>query len=237
VILALAKYVTAFDVDLVTLSGKPSELPQVKGLLEQLLPILPQRIIQAKDFPAGDWYPMSSDNKINDAKSVTAVGAALYKAIHNGLVPNWSVQRKGTGATVHENYWGAMPLRNQPNKFSRLYLEPGVSEAMHTIMIGTCVGRKLLKSAAKPEQVYRLRWRDKEKWLGAAVNATLNITLNRVSPLTEGDTESIEIVKVEGAVQNKPVTLQDVELQLCTLEGDEFWVDSGRFEVTWPINL
>ena len=79
--------------------------------------------------------------------------------------------------------------------------------------------------------------RDKEKWLGAAVNATLNITLNRVLPPTEGDTESIEIVKVEGAIQNKPVTLQDVELQLCTLEGDEFWVDSGRFEVTWPINL
>ena len=237
VILSLAKYVAAFDVDLVTLSGKPSELPQVKGLLDQLLPVLPQRIIQAKDFPAGDWYPMSSDNKINDAKSVTAVGAALYQAIHNGLVPNWSVQRKGTGATVHENYWGAMPLRNQPTKFSRVYLEPAVQEATHPIMIGTCIGRKLLKSAAKPEQVYRLRWRDKEKWLGAAVNATLQITLQRIPPVVEGETESLQIVNVDGMVRDQPVTLQDVELQLCTLEGEEFWVDSGRFEVTWPISL
>lgn len=237
VIIALAKYVTAFEVDLVTLSGKPSELPQVKGLLEQLLPILPQRIIQAKDFPAGDWYPMSSDNKINDAKSVTAVGAALYKAIQNGNVPNWSVHRKGTGATVHENYWGAMPLRNQPNKFSRVYLEPSVSEATHPIMIGTCIGRKLLKSAAKPEQVYRFRWRDKEKWIGAAVNATLSVTLKRVPPQVEGDTESIEIVNIEGVIHNQSVMLFDVELQLCTLEGDEFWVDSGRFEVTWPISI
>jgi hypothetical protein len=39
VILSLAKYVAAFEVDLVTLSGKPSELPQVKRLLEAFLPV------------------------------------------------------------------------------------------------------------------------------------------------------------------------------------------------------
>jgi hypothetical protein len=74
---SLAKYVTAFGVDLITLSGKPSELPQVKGLLEDYLPVLPQRVLQAKNYPAGDWYPMSSNTTINDAKTVTAVGAAL----------------------------------------------------------------------------------------------------------------------------------------------------------------
>ena len=45
---------------------------------------MPQRIIQAKNYPAGDWYPMTSDNRINDAKSVTAVGAALTG--HQGWV-------------------------------------------------------------------------------------------------------------------------------------------------------
>jgi len=237
VILSLAKYVAAFDVDLVTLSGKPSELPQVKGLLEKLLPILPQRIIQAKDFPAGDWYPMSSDNKINDAKSVTAVGAALYQAIHNGLVPNWSVQLKGSGVPVQENYWGRMPQKHQPTKFGKVYLEPGVQEATHPVMIGSRIGRQLLKSAAKPEQVYRLRWRDKDKWAGAAANATLQVTLRRVPPTIDGDTESLEVVNVVGEVRGQSVETQDVELQLCTLEDEEFWVDSGRFEVTWPVSL
>ena len=37
---SLAKYVAAYEVDLVTLSGKPSELPQVKRILEDLLPKL-----------------------------------------------------------------------------------------------------------------------------------------------------------------------------------------------------
>jgi len=60
IILSLSKYAAAYEVDLVTLSGKPSELPKVKQLLEHLLPVLPQRIIQAKSFPqraSPPWEP------------------------------------------------------------------------------------------------------------------------------------------------------------------------------------
>jgi len=233
VILSLAKYVAAYEVDLVTLSGKPSELPKVKQLLEHLLPILPQRIIQAKAFPAGDWYPMSSDNTIHDAKSVTAVGATLYQAIHNGRIPGWSIRV----ASVPESpkcYWGAMPTRNQPNQFSRQYLEPKQNEATHPVLIGTCIGRKVLPSATKPEQVYRFRWAERDQFVGAAHNATLQVTLRRVPPTQPGDMESLAIVNVKGAAGDHQVTKDDVELQLCTLEGDEFWIDAGRFEITWP---
>ncbi|MFZ4764426.1 MAG: virulence factor SrfB, partial [Roseimicrobium sp.] len=233
VILALAKYAVAYEVDLVTLSGKPSELPKVKQLLEHLLPILPQRIIQAKAFPAGDWYPMSSDNTIHDAKSVTAVGAALYQAIHNGRIPGWNIRI----ATSHESpkcFWGAMPTRNQPNQFSRTYLVPTQAEATHPILIGTCIGRKLLPSATKPEQVYRFRWRDRERFIGAAHNATLQVTLRRLPPTQPGDMEGLSIVNVKGHAGEHVVTKDDVELQLCTMESDEFWIDAGRFEITWP---
>ena len=232
-IFSLAKYVTAFDVDVVTLSGKPSELPQVKALLERVLPILPQRIVQAKDFPAGDWYPMSSDTRIHDAKSVTAVGAALYQAIYNGRIPRWSIKRLGSGK-IGDNYWGSMPAKVQPDRFGRLYLSPGESEATHPILIGTCIGRKLLPSAAKPEQVYRLRWKDRDKWVGVPQNATLHVTLSRVLGAVADETESLKITAVEGNAGGKPVSLDDVELQLCTLDGDEFWMDNGRFEVVWP---
>jgi len=234
VILSLAKYVAAYEVDLVTLSGKPSELPKVKQLLEHLLPILPQRIIQAKAFPAGDWYPMSSDNTIHDAKSVTAVGAALFQAIHNGRIPGWNI-RIASGQEIAKCYWGAMPTRNQPNQFSRLYLEPNQAEATHPILIGTCIGRKLLPSATKPEQVYRFRWRDRDRFAGVAHNAALQVTLRRVPPTQLGDIESLAIASVKSTAGDHVVTKDDVELQLCTLEGDEFWVDTGRFEIMWPV--
>jgi hypothetical protein len=232
IILSLAKYVAAYEVDLVTLSGKPSELPKVKQLLEHLLPILPQRIIQAKAFPAGDWYPMSSDNTIHDAKSVTAVGATLYQAIHNGRIPGWSIHIASAPESP-KCYWGAMPTRNQPNQFSRQYLEPKQNEATHPILIGTCIGRKALPSATKPEQVYRFRWVDRTRFAGAAHNATLQVTLKRLPPALPGDMESLTITKVTGNAGTEIVSKDDVELQLCTLEGEEFWVDAGRFEINW----
>jgi hypothetical protein len=46
--------------------------------------------------------------------------------------------------------------------------------------------------------------------------------------------ESLTIAAVKGTAGEHTVTKDDVELQLCTLEGDDFWVDAGRFEITWP---
>ena len=230
---SLAKYVAAYEVDLVTLSGKPSELPQVKLILEDLLPIMPQRIIQAKNYPAGDWYPMTSDNRINDAKSVTAVGAALYQAIKNGQIDGWRITRVESEEGFR-NYWGSMPAKHNPSRFGNVLLTPDDEEAAKKIQIGTRIGRKLLPSAAKPEQVYRLRWRNPDKWAGRGGNPFLNVTLRRQARERADQIEGLDLVAVEGDIDGKKVALEDLELQLCTLEGDEFWVDVGRFEVLWP---
>jgi len=229
---SLAKYVAAYEVDLVTLSGKPSELPQVKRILEDLLPILPQRIIQAKNYPAGDWYPMTSDNRISDAKSVTAVGAALYQAIKNGQIDGWRITRVDSEGGF-ENYWGSMPTTRNPFRFGKVYLKPGEHETTDRIQIGTRIGRKLLPSAAKPEQVYRLRWRNPDKWAGHGLNAFLNVTLRRQTRERADQVEGLELVAADGDINSQSVSVDDLELQLCTLEGDEFWVDTGRFEVFW----
>lgn len=231
VIQSLAKYVAAFEVDLVTLSGKPSELPQVRRLVETLLPILPQRVLPARQYPAGDWYPLSNNQCISDAKTVTAVGAALYQAIKKGNITDWVIHSEPHGEAF-ANYWGAMPSgRVRPNRFGALYLKPEENQATHRIMVNTCIGRKILPSSARPEQVYRLRWRDRSRWVGVQQNAPLDVTLRRVPPANQGESERLEIADVQGEVGGIPVTRDDVILQLCTLEGDEFWVDSGRFDV------
>lgn len=236
VIRSLAKYVTAFEVDLVTLSGKPSELPQVKKMLEEKLPILPHRIIQAKDYPAGDWYPMTFNNRISDAKSVTAVGAALYKTIFSGQIPNWLIHWKNSTGFLAENYWGVMPHEGYPFV---AFLEPGKQETLTRMMVGQCIGRKLIRSAAKPEQVYRLRWSKPEDFAGLAVSKALTVTLRRVIG-AEGETEKLLLTNASGEAGNqhigvKQITHRDLELQPCTMDGgEEFWIDTGRFtEVLW----
>ena len=244
---SLAKYVTAFGVDIVTLSGKPSELPQVKRLLEALLPILPQRILQAKNYPAGEWYPMSSNTCINDAKTVTAVGAALYQAIQHGLVSDWNIKSVDDFGRTFPYYWGAMPGKAMPWKFDPLYLDPHLSsepknEAVPgkdrvtvAMQVGTRIGRKILPSAAKPEQVYRLRWKDRKRALakGFPIAHTVEVTLER-DPEDPTRLKQLTPDRYKSRDGRSLDSTGGLELQLCTLEDDDFWVDSGRFDIVWP---
>jgi hypothetical protein len=86
-----------------------------------------------------------------------------------------------------------------------------------------------LPSAAKPEQIYKLRWNDRKaaQAAGYAIAATVIVTLQR-----EEDPTSL--------LMTNPATREGksldgwLELQLCTLEDDDFWVDSGRFDIVWP---
>ena len=240
VIQSLAKYVCAFDVDLVTLSGKPSELPQVRELLEELLPIECHRIIQAKNFMAGDWYPMSSDNRINDAKTVTAVGAALYQAVRNGKIDGWKITRSTQPppkASGHfDNYWVAMPKRGTRSRTDP-YFTSGSDETVEDlqIMIGTKIGRMRFREA-KPEQVYRFRWTEQGKPKDGAINQILKVTLQRFYENPSDEIEQLKLVKVESSGNGEYKEYQigiDVELQPCTLDDEEFWLDSGKFEVMW----
>ena len=236
IVQSLAKYVCAFDVDLVTLSGKPSELPQVRELLDMLLPIECHRIIQAKNFMAGDWYPMSSDNRINDAKTVTAVGAALYQAVRNGKIEGWKINRTHQPPTRNEgcfdNYWVAMPKRGARSRTDPFFDRGSEDTVVKEIMVGTKIGRMRFKES-KPEQVYRFRWTEQGKPKNGAINQILNVTLHRKYNEKSEEIEELELVKVESAEGIEFKIGVDVELQLCTLNDDEFWLDSGKFEVMW----
>jgi hypothetical protein len=236
IVQSLVKYVCAFDVDLVTLSGKPSELPQVRELLDMLLPIECHRIIQAKNFMAGDWYPMSSDNRINDAKTVTAVGAALYQAVRNGKIEGWKINRTHQPPTRNEgcfdNYWVAMPKRGARSRTDPFFDRGSEDTVEKEIMIGTKIGRMRFKES-KPEQVYRFRWTEQGKPKNGAINQILNVTLHRKYNENSEEIEELELVKVESADGIEFRLGVDVELQLCTLNDDEFWLDSGKFEVMW----
>jgi hypothetical protein len=233
----LAKYITAFEVDIVSLSGKPSELPQVKALLDDLLPILPQRIIPMINYAAGDWYPMSSTNRITDAKTVTAVGAALYNAIKNGQIESWSILRPDGEPEKVRNYWGLMPKEDDDTGFGAdPYLTDKDDKAKVKLLVNSYIGRlRFLTRASRPEQQYKVVLKNANK----AAKRTQMVSMLEVELLRDVDTETgqeiglrlgSEVKALDGDVQ---LDRADLELQLCTLEGGEFWIDSGRFEIQW----
>lgn len=241
---SLAKVVEAFDCDLVLVSGKPSELAAMRSLLRAELPLLPQRILFTKDAFIGSWYPLSIEGRIHDAKTVTVAGAALYQAIKRGLVgPGWHITRRVSPHLLTRNYWGTMPKGLQ-TRFGTLLLEPQEGLKVCRLQIGDRLGRRMLPADTRPEPVYVLQWRDRERYRsgGDPVNALLELTLERlaptIAPANASDqvpqAESLRIAAVEGVWNGQRVTSNDVELALCTLETENHWLDAGTFEIVWP---
>lgn len=242
-IVPLGKFISAYDVDLVTLSGKISEMPKVSEMLCQTLPLCSQRIVRMKDYMAGDWYPMSDNGRIQDAKTVTAVGAALFIAGKNSLVDNWTLSPELTsekGAT--KNYWGITKSDNTPGFGDIPFLAPqetsnehksfvGVDGATHqgsSIMANQYIGRQKYNSTdAFVEQQYILKWKGKDE--------NGNLRPHPASPLAvvfervDADDDDIRIVSVEATAPEETVSLDDVELMLCTLPPQGFWMDECRF--------
>lgn len=235
-----ARLISAFDCDLVIVSGKSSELPQVREVLNRRLPIEEHRLVFAHKYHAGRWFPGAPGGEIHDAKLVTVVGAALYQAMSIGFVPDWQLER----TRIEErqpparNYWG----RHDGNTVSRrfrnedIYLAPGEDEASVQLKDGQMIGRaRFLQSP--PEPVYIFRWR-RDQFTGSSQLPVVTVRLRRVAQ-EDGRVLAVEhlvLDGVEGTVIDggieRPVTLDDVELKLQTLPGNgEHWLDSGVLSV------
>lgn len=231
---SLGRVLAAFDCDLVLVSGKPSELPEIRELLEYHLPLLPQRILFAKGFPVGYWYPLgATDGRIRDAKTPTVVGAALAQAMRGGKILGWRLESKPAYLMTNDNYWGPMPPRENPGRFDQdVYLKPGQQTCTSQMLLGQRLGRKRYPSPhLLPDQVYVLRWKPEHRQ--RFERPLLEVTLERVSkPNTP---ETLRLAQVKGTDEaGKPITLNDLELQLCTLSTREFWMDNPSFEIQWP---
>ena len=111
-----ACYACMYDVDYVFVSGKPSELPAVLDMIQEYTGLPLERIIAAKDYLVGSWYPfsdsMTAENvnntrKISDAKSVTAVGCALYNALETQQIEGWNIETPSSVSSV-KNSWSTI---------------------------------------------------------------------------------------------------------------------------------
>jgi len=229
-IISLSKFVASFDVDLVIVSGKPSELPTIRELVSSTLPITRDRIICAKDYYAGDWYPFNDSGKITDGKTVTAIGLALYKAIENGRIPGWAIRRNDTIPEQISFYWLGMP--RTPGQASQVYLQPDQDTATVELMANTRIGRRLLPSSRDPEPTYIFRWINP----GNPAPNRMAVTLERLRSETGSGSEELLITQVKSLEQGKSADIADVSLDVCTLSSDEYWLDNPRFAVVWPAN-
>lgn len=215
----------AFGCDSVMVSGKPSEQEAIKALLQEELPLPGCRIIHSNRFPAGDWYPFGDgDGNIVDAKTVTATGALLYSAMHSSLVPDWFVASPDYRLQLNNNTWG-----NFRNFERAIFLKPTEKTYRGMMLLTDCIGRKRFRTPTlQPDPVYRLRWKPERS--RQPENLPVEITLER---RTSEEGESLVITQVQRKDgKEEPISVDDIELQVCSLPNGSFWMDDPHFEST-----
>lgn len=248
---SLAKLLGEFNGQMVIVSGKPSELPRVRELIEEAFPLIPQRIIQVKNFPAGSWYPFSSfeSGRILDAKTCTVVGGALFQDMCNGNLEGFSVVPETALGLSRNYFWGLVTKAMLPEDFfnrKNLLFAPrdypqgrgeekelSVEKTFEAFPLNVRIGRQITRMKdVPPDLVYVLRWQPRDRVPQPETYA--KVTLRWVSRAGEG--EKLELVKVAPHPQFPDVDPDDISLQLNTMYEESFWLDDPRFDVEELIN-
>jgi Virulence factor SrfB len=235
IVAAHARSVAAFGCDLVIITGKPSEQKLVRDMFVFGLPILPNRVLSARGYYTGNWAPLGPDGKIHDAKLVTSLGAALFRAVTSRHIGNWTIERSKTPREPQRNYWG--PVTPQVQRFDdaepdACYLLAPQDEVTREMAIDTFIGRALFLRHSRAEQVYRLRWRGAGEPPARRVRVTLRRSRYQPRDSDFEVAEGLELVRAELLVTTGAVRTDQMELQLCTLQaGQGYWLDTGEFDI------
>lgn len=217
-----------YDVDLFFMSGKTSELPEIRNLAKEHIPVTNDRIVSAKNYCAGDWYPFVKtdergvvvENTIQDAKSITAVGAALNFLLANRRISGWKIER-----TVMDvdccSQWGFQSAFAQPDGNPFVFDE---NDEATIVLDEHCVISRRLSMNAISSAVYRLQNRDPN------TEPTTDRFEARIRRGRDEATkaEFLELVSLTKG-EEKTDCLGRYELAVCQ-NTELFWQDSGCVE-------
>ena len=220
-----AQIAALHDIDTFFMSGKTSELPELRELAKEYIPVTHDRIVTAKNYCAGDWYPFVKtdengsivDNTVKDAKSITAVGAALNFMLANKKIQGWEIE-KTIFAAESDSEWGDLNSFMRPNGKPFTFNEKG--ETQTAIDIHKIIARRMTKDTF-PSAVYKLQPKDPN---APAPAMSFLATIRRGRDETT-KAEYLELVALQK--EGEAVDYRD-QYELVVCQGDElFWQDSG----------
>jgi hypothetical protein len=244
----LADVIADNECNLVIVSGKPSELPQIRRLVARELPLPSQRIVEVADYAVGTGYPADfvDGGRIRDAKTVTVAGAALFQDILNGNTSGFQLIEESQRQTAAIYNWGLILQSRDPVAFrSTVLFEAGTPSGKRReveFRLGDRIGRSMrLSDRIRPEPVYRLELRtdvhNLQTWLPRDFNraeAMLHFTIEFL--IRDDVGECLQIVPGSLTLSSNGIPLaidasQLVRLRLCTMVDDTFWLDAPTFEI------
>jgi hypothetical protein len=238
----LALMAGRFDCQLVIVSGKPSELPRIKERFARNFPLLPQRIIHMKNFPAGFWYPFCDpmSGRILDAKTCTVVGAALHQDIINGNLAGLSVKDECSDRAPHQCTWSVIRTSGASDDdapfilFSPADYPDGDGDEISsmpktfTVTLPCRIGRDIVQvPGVKPDPVYEI-YQDCSHSQPIS-NLRVEVTLQWFSQKHKG--EKLVMTNVKALPGSAVCDPSDVHMRLNTMIEQSHWLDEPTFDL------
>ncbi|GGH21316.1 hypothetical protein SAMN05444007_102442 [Cribrihabitans marinus] len=245
----MAEVIAHLGVDVVLLTGRPSRLPAVRAILQELLVVPPHRIVPMHAYRTGRWYPFRDPvtQRIGDPKSTVAVGGMLI-ALSDSRIPNFKVMTGAFRMQSTARFIGEMDSSGQILADRVLFTdaaEDGAAipddEASVTMYTPIHLGaRQLPLERWTTTPLYRLDFATRS----AQSRAPLRVTFERTGFDDDADLETSETVlrreamreafsvsEVEDA-EGDGLKPSEVLLRLHTLGfDDEYWIDTGLFRL------
>lgn len=252
----ISAIIFASKADYLLLSGKPSEIHEVRNIFLCESSLSPNRIINLSNYRLGNWYPFSNEfGFLKDSKTTVAVGAMIYTLGGKyknlkGLTIDISELKSTLKSTA--NYIGK--YNSTKESLDEIYLDKNANDTtIKDIRLPLIIGFKQLKSNIYPaSSLYILDFnrraiykRIKEQNPGFSNqkieqkvkdqiknwrNAKYNVTITRD---IEQSKERIQVEELEANSEVFPTpTTRHVQLNLMTaMDPNGYWLDTGEFIV------
>lgn len=245
----MAEVIDHLGVDVVLLTGRPSRLPAVRAIVEEMLVVPPHRLVSMHRYKTGRWYPFRDPitQRIGDPKSTVAVGGMLI-ALSESRIPNFKVSTGAFRMRSTARFVGEMDsngqIRDERIMFSDLDLDAARPGTQQTALV-----RMFAPIHIGSRQLPLERWTTTPLFRLDYANAAAQ---RRPSPILvtfekaefddgeaetsedrlrrEAQREFLRITEVEDGAGDGMKT-SDLCLKLHTLGlDDEYWIDTGVFQ-------
>lgn len=234
--------------DIILLTGRPSRLPAVRTIVEEMMAVPPDRLVSMHRYRTDNWYPFRDPvtQRIGDPKSTVAVGGMLI-ALAEEQIPNFSVTTDAFRMKSTARFIGELGRNGQIQK-ERVFFEnvdldsrrPTTSASaevkMYTpIYIGS---RQLPLERWTTTPLYRLDFTQAAQGQKKPFKVTLvQADFDDDDESSEGKLrrealrESFSVEEIEDA-DGEPMRPSDVAIRLHTLGfEDSYWLDTGEFTI------
>lgn len=245
----MAEVIAHLGADVVLLTGRPSRLPAVRAIVENLLVVPPHRLVSMHSYKTGAWYPFLDrlTQRIGDPKSTVAVGAMLI-AMSQARIENFTVDTTAFRMRSTARYIGVMERSGQILDSNLLFQDvdldhkPRGNELRADVDLygPTRIGsRQLALERWQATPLYKLDITTR----AAAEMRPLKVRIERAEQETLDSEDAtaaaalelqaareafrVDEVSDRNGDQRKP---EEVSLRLQTLGfADDYWIDTGVF--------